>query len=69
MSSTIKCDPAVFNRPVSLFPRTKAEFDQVSAWAEALGQSCLRRTGPLLTHVDTVSVARSSCDRRSATGS
>ena len=68
MSSPIKCDPAVFNRPVSLFPRTKAEFDQVSAWAEALGQSCLRRTGPLLAHVDTVSVARDMEQLRQALG-
>ena len=37
LSTPIKCDPAVFNRPVNLFPSTKAEFEQVSAWSEALG--------------------------------
>ena len=58
MSTRIKCDPAVFNRPVSLFPRTEAEFDRVTAWAGAVGRSCLRRTGRLLGHVDTGSVAR-----------
>jgi pimeloyl-ACP methyl ester carboxylesterase len=58
MSTPIQCDPAVFNEPVSLFPRTAAEFDQLTAWAQALGESCLRMTGPLLGHVDTASVAR-----------
>ena len=58
MSTRIKCDPAVFNQPVSLFPRTEAEFDRVTAWAGAFGRSCLRRTGRLLGHVDTGSVAR-----------
>jgi len=42
---------------VSLFPRTAAEFDRLTAWAEALGRSCLALTGPLLGHVDTRRVA------------
>lgn len=57
-STPIQCDPAVYNQPVSLFPHTAAEFDQVTSWASALGESCLKLTGPLLGHVDTGSVAR-----------
>jgi pimeloyl-ACP methyl ester carboxylesterase len=54
----IQCDPGVFNRPVSLFPRNRVEFRQLASYVRALGASCLRRTGPLLGHVDTLSVAR-----------
>ena len=67
-STPVKCDPAVFNRPVSLFPRTQAEFDQVTAWAGAFGASCLKLTGPLLAHVDTGSVARDMERLRRALG-
>jgi pimeloyl-ACP methyl ester carboxylesterase len=58
LSTHIRCDPAVFNRPVSLFPATAAEFQQLSDYARDLGTSCLARTGPLLAHVDTLSVVR-----------
>jgi pimeloyl-ACP methyl ester carboxylesterase len=58
LSTRIQCDPAAYNQPVSLFPRTAAEFDRVAAWSAALGESCLRMTGPLLGHVDTASAAR-----------
>src|SRR4051794_34899143 len=67
-STPVKCDPAVFNRPVSLFPRTAAEFEQVASWASAFGKSCLERTGPLLAHVDTGSVARDMERLRRALG-
>jgi pimeloyl-ACP methyl ester carboxylesterase len=67
-STPVKCDPAAFNRPVSLFPHTPAQFDQVTAWAGAFGASCLRLTGPLLAHVDTGSVARDMERLRRALG-
>jgi pimeloyl-ACP methyl ester carboxylesterase len=67
-STRVRCDPAAFNRPLSLFPRTAAEFDGLAAWAAALGQSCLRLTGPLLGHVDTLSVARDMEALRRALG-
>jgi pimeloyl-ACP methyl ester carboxylesterase len=57
-STQIQCDPAAYNQPVSLFPRTAAEFDRVSSYVAGIGASCLRLTGPLLGHVDTLSVAR-----------
>ena len=58
LSTHVRCDPAVFNRPVSFFPATAAEFQQFSDYARDLGSSCLERTGPLLAHVDTLSVVR-----------
>jgi pimeloyl-ACP methyl ester carboxylesterase len=68
LSTPIRCDPAVYNQPVSLFPQTKAQFDQLTAWASAFGKSCLRRTGALLGHVDTGSVARDMERLRRALG-
>jgi pimeloyl-ACP methyl ester carboxylesterase len=67
-STPVRCDPAVFNRPVSLFPRSAAEFGALSRYARALGQSCRRRTGRLLGHVDTLSVARDMEALRRALG-
>ncbi|WP_433367940.1 alpha/beta hydrolase [Actinoplanes sp. CA-142083] len=42
----------------TLFPRTEAQFAQMVRYNRALGRGCLQNTGPLLGHVDTVSVAR-----------
>jgi pimeloyl-ACP methyl ester carboxylesterase len=57
-STPVRCDPDVYNRPVSLFPSDEAGFQQLLAHNKALGESCLRMTGPLLAHIDTVSAAR-----------
>jgi pimeloyl-ACP methyl ester carboxylesterase len=58
LSSPVRCDPALLNERVSLFPRNEAEFRRLVAHNRALGNSCRRLTGPLLGHVDTVSAAR-----------
>jgi pimeloyl-ACP methyl ester carboxylesterase len=42
----------------TLFPRTEAQFAQMVRQNREWGRGCLERTGPLLGHVDTVSVAR-----------
>ena len=57
-STPVRCDPAVWNDYVSLFPKDQAGFEQLRAHTEAVGESCLRLTGPLLGHLDTVSAAR-----------
>jgi pimeloyl-ACP methyl ester carboxylesterase len=67
-STPVRCDPAVYNRPVSRFPRTQAEFDRLSEWSSDFGASCLKLTGPLLAHVDTGSVARDLERLRQALG-
>jgi len=58
LSSPVSCDPALLNRQVSLFPTDEAGFRRLVARNQALGRSCRQLTGPLLEHVDTVSVAR-----------
>jgi pimeloyl-ACP methyl ester carboxylesterase len=68
LSTPVRCDPAVYNRPVSLFPRTGPEFRRLNGYVRALAQSCQRRTGPLLGHVDTLSVARDMEALRRALG-
>ena len=57
-STPVRCDPGVWNDYVSRFPSDEAGFAQLRAHTEAVGESCLRLTGPLLGHLDTVSVAR-----------
>jgi pimeloyl-ACP methyl ester carboxylesterase len=68
MSTPIRCRAAAFNQPVSLFPRTAAEFRQLTTWARAFGASCRKFTGPMLGHVDTASVARDMERLRRALG-
>jgi pimeloyl-ACP methyl ester carboxylesterase len=68
-STPVQCDPRVYNRLISqLFPSTEAHFDQLASSARAFGQSCLKRTGPLLAHVDTRSAARDMEALRRALG-
>jgi pimeloyl-ACP methyl ester carboxylesterase len=57
-STPVRCDPAVYNRPVSMFPGNRAAFARLARYARDLGRSCLKRTGRLLGHLDTLSVAR-----------
>jgi pimeloyl-ACP methyl ester carboxylesterase len=57
-STPVRCDPTVWNDAVSLFPNDAAGFTQLRAHTQAVGESCLRLTGPLLGHLDTISAAR-----------
>jgi pimeloyl-ACP methyl ester carboxylesterase len=68
LSSPVRCDPALLNRPVSLFPKDETEFQQLVARNQALGKSCRQLTGPLLDHVDTISAARDLEALRQALG-
>ncbi|MGW4242296.1 alpha/beta hydrolase [Nocardia sp. NPDC004722] len=54
----VRCDPALQDKLPDFFPADQAAFDAMVAANRAFGQSCQARTGPLLDHVDTVSVAR-----------
>jgi pimeloyl-ACP methyl ester carboxylesterase len=58
LSSPVRCDPALLNERISLFPTDKAGFRRLVAHNRALGRSCRQLTGALLEHVDTVSAAR-----------
>ncbi|WP_426562583.1 alpha/beta hydrolase [Angustibacter sp. McL0619] len=68
LSNPVKCDPAVFNARVSLFPKTEAGFRRLVAHNRAFGESCRRLTGPLLEHVDTLSAAKDIEALRQALG-
>jgi pimeloyl-ACP methyl ester carboxylesterase len=68
LSSPVRCDPALLNRQVSLFPTDEAGFQRLVAKNRALGRSCRQLTGPLLDHVDTVSAARDLEALRAALG-
>lgn len=67
-STPVRCDPDVWNTYVSRFPRDEAGFAQLRAHAEAVGESCLQLTGPLLGRLDTVSAARDMEQVRLALG-
>jgi pimeloyl-ACP methyl ester carboxylesterase len=67
-STPVRCDPDVWNEDVSQFPNDEAGFAQLRAHTEAIGESCLRLTGPLLGHLDTVSAARDMEQVRLALG-
>ncbi|KAL8703991.1 MAG: hypothetical protein Q9201_002838 [Fulgogasparrea decipioides] len=58
MSEPVKCNPDIYNERVSSFPNTEEEFQNLIAYNEALGKSCIELTGPLINHLDTVHVAK-----------
>ncbi|KAK5703116.1 hypothetical protein LTR97_004065 [Elasticomyces elasticus] len=57
-SSPLQCDVDLWNKRISLFPNTEADFDRLVHHNEAFGRSCLEKSGKLLYHMDTQSVAR-----------
>jgi pimeloyl-ACP methyl ester carboxylesterase len=57
-STPVMCRTQAFPVGYTLFPRTEAQFRHMVAVNRATGRNCLAETGPLLGHVDTVSVAR-----------
>lgn len=57
-STPVRCDPDLWNDYHSRFPKDEASFAELRAYTQAVGESCLERTGPLLGHLDTVSAAR-----------
>ena len=58
-STPVRCDPDVWNEYVSRFPHGRSGASRICARTpQAVGESCLRLTGPLLGHLDTVSAAR-----------
>ena len=57
-STPVRCDPDIWNQGVSWFPSDETSFAQLQEHYRAFGESCLRLTGPLLSHLDTTNVAR-----------
>jgi len=64
----IRCDLPAITPSYTMFPRTEPEFDAMVRYNREFGRSCLRRTGALLGHTDTISVARDHEAARAALG-
>lgn len=58
LSSPIKCDPEIYNQRVPVWPSNQTELDALVHKYQALGESCLNMTGPLMKHLDSISVAK-----------
>ena len=58
ISTSVFCDPGLWNKRVSYFPTTEAEYETMVDHNTAVWSSCLNMTGPLLYNVDTLSVTR-----------
>jgi pimeloyl-ACP methyl ester carboxylesterase len=67
-SGHVRCDVPVLTPTDTLFPRSEREFDAMVSRNRAIGLSCLRQTGALMAHTDTVSVARDHEAARAALG-
>jgi pimeloyl-ACP methyl ester carboxylesterase len=68
MSTPVQCDADLWNDYHLRFPKDEAAFEELRAYTQAVGESCLELTGPLLGHLDTVSAARDMEQVRLALG-
>ncbi|MFD0365480.1 alpha/beta hydrolase [Nocardia sp. GCM10030253] len=67
-SHSVQCDSGLAaNRP-NMVPDTGGRIDEVRSYARDLADSCRQYTGPLIDHLDAVSVARDVEALRSALG-
>ncbi len=57
-SVKVSCGINPITPETTLFPRTEQQFEQLRRHNRAVGLSCLQRTGALLRHMDTRTVAR-----------
>lgn len=57
-SAQPRCDVPAYTPTTTLFPRSEQEFQALRRHNRAVGLSCLQKTGALMAHTDTVSVAR-----------
>ncbi|KAK3650513.1 hypothetical protein LTR56_006218 [Elasticomyces elasticus] len=58
-SSPIQCDVDLWNKRISLFPKTESDFTRLVHHNQAFGRSCLEKSGMLhIYHMETQSVAR-----------
>jgi pimeloyl-ACP methyl ester carboxylesterase len=67
-SGHVQCDLPVLTPTLTLFPRSERQFQELVSYNRAVGLSCLRKTGSLMAHTDTVSVARDHEAARVALG-
>ncbi|GAW14940.1 hypothetical protein ANO14919_043460 [Xylariales sp. No.14919] len=58
ISTPVQCDPEAFNKRVKFMPRTEEEYEALVQYNADLGANCLKKTGPLVNYVDTISAAK-----------
>jgi len=68
MSTPVQCDADLWNDYHLRFPQDEAAFEDLRAYTQAVGESCLELTGPLIGHLDTVSAAKDMEQVRLALG-
>lgn len=54
LSKQVECDTSIYAERVSLFPQSEEEFEKLADKNKRLGESCRKKTGPLLEHIDTI---------------
>jgi hypothetical protein len=57
-SNPVMCDQKIFAERVSVFPKTKDEYDALIDKNKRYGESCRNMTGPLVEYMDTISVVK-----------
>ncbi|RJO76781.1 alpha/beta hydrolase [Nocardia panacis] len=67
-SNPIRCDAALAAYQPNLVPEQGGRLDEIRDYAQALAQSCRDFTGPLMEHLDAVSVAKDADAVRAALG-
>lgn len=67
-SERVTCGVPALTPEDTLYPTTEQEFQDLRRHNREVGLSCLRETGPLMAHADTVSVARDHEALRQALG-
>jgi pimeloyl-ACP methyl ester carboxylesterase len=67
-SSRLQCDADIWNTRVSLFPKTREDYDRLVDHNKRLGESCLNLTGEIVNHLDTLSAAKDHEAVRAALG-
>ncbi|KAF2027977.1 hypothetical protein EK21DRAFT_70845 [Setomelanomma holmii] len=68
LSVTSLCDASIWDERVSLFPKTRKDYDRLVDKNKRLGKSCLNITGDVIEHVDTISAAKDHEAVRAALG-
>ncbi|KAI1165869.1 TAP-like protein-domain-containing protein [Nemania serpens] len=58
ISTPVECDLKAFNKRVKYLPKTEEEYEALVQYNKQLGASCLKKTGPLVNYVDTISAVK-----------
>lgn len=68
LSSPVQCDIELYNRRISQFPTDSTSYQTMVDFWKAVGESCRNITGPLVDHLDTISVVKDLESIRMALG-